>query len=191
MSGRELATTATPPPLDDDAQRTPSPKRYNPVLFSRTDTQDIPKLLQRESVAEALIHNVDSARRTAALHRAGDEGEGSDGGEPRRRARASCWARCCVGCGRRRDEDGFYAEAPDGDEDENRSGVMRQAASQVRHLPPLPPHLKGKKTLVLDLDETLVHSSFKEVPGYVQTCAPRLFIARARTHTRSSGRRGR
>lgn len=28
-------------------------------------------------------------------------------------------------------------------------------------LPPLKPEFKGKKTLVLDLDETLVHSSFK------------------------------
>jgi len=32
-------------------------------------------------------------------------------------------------------------------------------------LPPLPPEHKGKKTLVLDLDETLVHSSFRPVPG--------------------------
>jgi len=32
-------------------------------------------------------------------------------------------------------------------------------------MPPLPPDQKGKKTLVLDLDETLVHSSFRPVPG--------------------------
>ncbi|KIX02126.1 uncharacterized protein Z518_08065 [Rhinocladiella mackenziei CBS 650.93] len=30
-------------------------------------------------------------------------------------------------------------------------------------LPPIKPHLKGRKTLVLDLDETLIHSSFKIV----------------------------
>lgn len=30
-------------------------------------------------------------------------------------------------------------------------------------LPPIQPHLKGRKCLVLDLDETLVHSSFKVV----------------------------
>lgn len=28
-------------------------------------------------------------------------------------------------------------------------------------LPPLAPEKQGKKTLILDLDETLVHSSFK------------------------------
>jgi len=32
-------------------------------------------------------------------------------------------------------------------------------------MPPLPADQKGKKTLVLDLDETLVHSSFRPVPG--------------------------
>jgi len=30
---------------------------------------------------------------------------------------------------------------------------------------PLPPEMKGRKCLVLDLDETLVHSSFRPVPG--------------------------
>lgn len=32
-------------------------------------------------------------------------------------------------------------------------------------LPPMKPEHKGKKCLVLDLDETLVHSSFKPVPN--------------------------
>jgi Dullard-like phosphatase family protein len=36
----------------------------------------------------------------------------------------------------------------------------------IKHLlPPLPPEDKNKKTLVLDLDETLVHSSFKPIPN--------------------------
>lgn len=33
-------------------------------------------------------------------------------------------------------------------------------------LPPLQPHFKGRKCLVLDLDETLVHSSFKVRPSF-------------------------
>ena len=34
---------------------------------------------------------------------------------------------------------------------------------------PQPDHLKGRKTLYLDLDETLVHSQFKQVkkPDYI------------------------
>jgi RNA polymerase II subunit A small phosphatase-like protein len=36
----------------------------------------------------------------------------------------------------------------------------------IKHLlPPLSPEEKNKKTLVLDLDETLVHSSFKPIPN--------------------------
>ena len=35
----------------------------------------------------------------------------------------------------------------------------------VLYLPPLPENFEGKKTLVLDLDETLVHSSFQPVPN--------------------------
>eukprot|EP00545_Synedropsis_sp_CCMP1620_P009638 CAMPEP_0119011960 /NCGR_PEP_ID=MMETSP1176-20130426/5989_1 /TAXON_ID=265551 /ORGANISM="Synedropsis recta cf, Strain CCMP1620" /LENGTH=386 /DNA_ID=CAMNT_0006964845 /DNA_START=887 /DNA_END=2047 /DNA_ORIENTATION=+ len=36
---------------------------------------------------------------------------------------------------------------------------------RIRLLPPLHPNDSGKKCLVLDLDETLVHSSFRAVPG--------------------------
>ena len=32
-------------------------------------------------------------------------------------------------------------------------------------LGPQPEHLKGRKTLVLDLDETLVHSQFQKIPN--------------------------
>jgi carboxy-terminal domain RNA polymerase II polypeptide A small phosphatase len=39
--------------------------------------------------------------------------------------------------------------------------VAEQAPEQKALLPPVEPHLKGRKCLVLDLDETLVHSSFK------------------------------
>lgn len=59
--------------------------------------------------------------------------------------------------------------------EENDNGTMNnQAAEQavpqaamerVKLLAPLHPDDKGKKCLVLDLDETLVHSSFRAVPG--------------------------
>jgi len=40
-----------------------------------------------------------------------------------------------------------------------------QNKNQKFLMAPLPPEMKGRKTLVLDLDETLVHSSFRPVPG--------------------------
>jgi len=39
------------------------------------------------------------------------------------------------------------------------------AKSQKFLMDPMAPEMKGRKTLVLDLDETLVHSSFRPVPG--------------------------
>jgi len=40
-----------------------------------------------------------------------------------------------------------------------------QNKNQKFLMAPLPPEMKGRKCLVLDLDETLVHSSFRPVPG--------------------------
>jgi len=49
--------------------------------------------------------------------------------------------------------------------DEYRKDLSLEPISEGALLPrPLPEH-KGKKTLVLDLDETLVHSSFKPIPN--------------------------
>jgi len=44
-------------------------------------------------------------------------------------------------------------------------GDQSGAKSQKFLMTPIPPEMKGRKTLVLDLDETLVHSSFRPVPG--------------------------
>ncbi|KAJ3145429.1 hypothetical protein HDU86_000915 [Geranomyces michiganensis] len=46
-----------------------------------------------------------------------------------------------------------------------RKGSLAVVKSKPGLLPPLEPGDQGKKCLVLDLDETLVHSSFKEVPN--------------------------
>jgi RNA polymerase II subunit A small phosphatase-like protein len=44
---------------------------------------------------------------------------------------------------------------------EEEKAVVAEQSQQKALLPPLEPRLKGRKCLVLDLDETLVHSSFK------------------------------
>ncbi|KAK6859749.1 NLI interacting factor-like phosphatase [Apiospora arundinis] len=45
--------------------------------------------------------------------------------------------------------------------DESAVAVAETTPEQKYLLPPIEPHMKGRKCLVLDLDETLVHSSFK------------------------------
>jgi len=47
----------------------------------------------------------------------------------------------------------------------NDTSQQLQNKNQKFLMTPLPPEMKGRKTLVLDLDETLVHSSFRPVPG--------------------------
>ncbi|KAL2755790.1 hypothetical protein ACRALDRAFT_2104010 [Sodiomyces alcalophilus JCM 7366] len=54
--------------------------------------------------------------------------------------------------------DGAVSDAPDVEVAEQ---TTPEPERQKYLLPPLAPELKGKKCLVLDLDETLVHSSFK------------------------------
>lgn len=44
---------------------------------------------------------------------------------------------------------------------DHQSAISDQSESQKHLLPPIENRLKGRKCLVLDLDETLVHSSFK------------------------------
>eukprot|EP00826_Nyctotherus_ovalis_P055717 TRINITY_DN7429_c0_g1_i1.p1 TRINITY_DN7429_c0_g1~~TRINITY_DN7429_c0_g1_i1.p1 ORF type:complete len:529 (-),score=145.11 TRINITY_DN7429_c0_g1_i1:141-1727(-) len=43
--------------------------------------------------------------------------------------------------------------------------LQGQNPSEQWLLPPIKDELKGRKTLVLDLDETLIHSSFQEIPN--------------------------
>ena len=55
------------------------------------------------------------------------------------------------------------APVPDAPAAQNESGlvVATEQPAPDALLPPIQPHFKGRKCLVLDLDETLVHSSFK------------------------------
>lgn len=52
-----------------------------------------------------------------------------------------------------------------GKSQQKESSKQQQLVERPRLLPKLHPDDKGKKCLVLDLDETLVHSSFRAVPG--------------------------
>ncbi|KAL1864340.1 hypothetical protein Daus18300_007764 [Diaporthe australafricana] len=52
-------------------------------------------------------------------------------------------------------------DAPTAPQNEGGMIVASEQPIQEALLPPIQPHFKGRKCLVLDLDETLVHSSFK------------------------------
>jgi RNA polymerase II subunit A small phosphatase-like protein len=52
-------------------------------------------------------------------------------------------------------------DAPAAPLNEGGLAVATEEPAQDALLPPIQPHFKGRKCLVLDLDETLVHSSFK------------------------------
>jgi TFIIF-interacting CTD phosphatase-like protein len=51
------------------------------------------------------------------------------------------------------------------EQQKDQSSVGSEKVERVRLLGDLHPDDEGKKCLVLDLDETLVHSSFRAVPG--------------------------
>jgi RNA polymerase II subunit A small phosphatase-like protein len=51
-----------------------------------------------------------------------------------------------------------------GNNETTRENSVSSTDYSFKLLPPLEPRFKGKKCLVLDLDETLVHSSFKPIP---------------------------
>jgi len=76
------------------------------------------------------------------------------------------WRRfCCFTCGKTAEEPAPYLsnEFDSIDIDYDEVAVLRSARPRPL-LPPPPVTHKGRKCLVLDLDETLVHSSFKPIP---------------------------
>lgn len=66
--------------------------------------------------------------------------------------------------------------------------VAEPVPEQKWLLPPIQPHHKGRKCLVLDLDETLVHSSFKVSSQKRYPCRPSLLIRMHRYYTRPISR---
>ena len=78
------------------------------------------------------------------------------------------------------------------------SAAQRNGQSEVEGLlPPIAPNLAGRKCLVLDLDETLVHSSFKPVPNAdyiipveIEDTVHQVYVLKVRrAHGSASGRR--
>jgi len=60
----------------------------------------------------------------------------------------------------------FRTQREDGyKDDEDTTADVGIVTDSAPLLPPPPPELAGKKCIVLDLDETLVHSSFKPIPN--------------------------
>lgn len=78
------------------------------------------------------------------------------------RRRFRSWL-CCLAPSH---NDGYFRTDTDGGTHATGARLPQNAKSPKKYvIPPKAPALHGKKTLVLDLDETLVHSSFKPVPG--------------------------
>lgn len=163
--------------------------KYNPVLFSRRETQTVPSPLKHGAPGSHLIHNVHSSPATGphVPPRGAERGRpppvdddsdldddpiedvsAEEGASPEKKE--GFWARCCQCCCRgarsRKDDDYDRMEDDDRQEGSRSRGLKQAVGEDAVHLSPQPDHHKGRKTLALDLDETLVHSSFKEVPGY-------------------------
>lgn len=68
------------------------------------------------------------------------------------------------------------------------SSAVTPSDKQRWLLPPLQPHFKGRKCLVLDLDETLVHSSFKVRTSFFSTCYKLNFLDTPPSRLHDTGR---
>jgi len=86
-------------------------------------------------------------------------------------AKPSCWRMFCCLCRRSRKETPQELKQPEptqkpADKELPRTPSTKQLEPTRQWLlPPQRPEHKGRKTLVLDLDETLIHSSFQPVPS--------------------------
>jgi len=134
------------------------------VVFSRKDTLHAPNF---KNVGEHLIHSVDKqdegAASPAPMSPSPNEAEVEPAPQQEQRSFSCLRAIFCC-CKRNRGHEETYAPAPNSD---NAEGDVAPASSGWGSLG-FPP-LEGKPTLVLDLDETLVHSSFKPIsnPDFV------------------------
>lgn len=140
------------------------------VVFSRKDTLHAPNF---KNVGEHLIHSVDKQDEGAASptpmspspHEA--EAEPAPQEEEEEEQRSMSCLRAIFCCCKRRPQQ-TYSPAPNSAAAASASAGAAAAPSQDWGSLGFPP-LEGKPTLVLDLDETLVHSSFKPIsnPDFV------------------------
>lgn len=144
------------------------------VVFSRKDTLNAPNFKNHlrdangeEHGEEHLIHSIDKQNSGSASPPPPQSPSGRRGGAaaaaapapPRQERRAySCLRSLCC-CGRRQTAAVYHPTNPVAP-----SAAPTHPTSEDYGSLGFPP-IEGKPTLVLDLDETLVHSSFKAIPN--------------------------
>jgi len=163
---------------ETDPPRNGRPGTYNPVVFSRKDTNNAPdgeyaddgqqQEAQPPAGLSSLVHQTDRNGNQQAIPPAPNSphairGNNSrDGEEDEAGQDSNCLFSklcCCLYLG---NDPMPGANYPDSRADPDTRG-------RRKILPPMLPMDQGKKCLVLDLDETLVHSSFKPTqnPDYI------------------------
>ena len=149
--------------MAEDSQRSNDPtfveQKRNPIIFARTETSHIPRTLQHLKHPEGLHDAVYSAHSDGSLKRtplaAAEERKEEEKKTPVKMGFWKRLFRCCSARGPSPSDESPLKEplcpkTPTPEEDASEPFLGPQREADV-----------GKKTLVLDLDETLVHSSFQ------------------------------
>jgi len=131
------------------------------VVFSRKDTLHAPNF---KNVGEHLIHSVDKQDEGAASPTPMSPSPNEETPAPERQRSFNCLRAIFCCCKRARPHEEQYSPASS-----HSSATASEVADEDKWGSLGFPPLEGKPTLVLDLDETLVHSSFKPIsnPDFV------------------------
>ncbi|KAK8818497.1 hypothetical protein WA577_003800 [Blastocystis sp. JDR] len=135
-------------------------KKRNPIIFARTETSHIPKTLQHLQHPKELQNAVYSAHVDGSLKRT----PSSPAVEEERQAEQTteslswwkrAWSCCCLKSKESEDKEDLQTPFIE------KEASPKDSIYEETFLGPQRACDAGKKTLVLDLDETLVHSSFQ------------------------------